>query len=125
MDTTANMLIYEAGRQVPDEAKKTIQAGRLKGFTDVNPMFRIKTLTQLFGPCGIGWVCPAEKFWLERTDGGEVKAFCIVQLRYKVEGEWSEPVMGIGGSSFVSQTKNGLEMLLLQAFASWEFWHET
>jgi shikimate dehydrogenase len=22
-----------------------------------------------------------------------------------------------------AETKNGLEMLLLQAFASWEFWH--
>ena len=23
-----------------------------------------------------------------------------------------------------AEVKNGLEMLLLQAFASWEFWHE-
>ncbi len=28
------------------------------------------------------------------------------------------------GSQYGAQTKNGLEMLLLQAFASWEFWHE-
>ena len=28
------------------------------------------------------------------------------------------------GRKFGAQTKNGLEMLLLQAFASWEFWHE-
>ena len=28
------------------------------------------------------------------------------------------------GAEFEAQTKNGLEMLLLQAFASWEFWHE-
>jgi shikimate dehydrogenase len=28
------------------------------------------------------------------------------------------------GAEFGAQTKNGLEMLLLQAFASWEFWHE-
>lgn len=29
------------------------------------------------------------------------------------------------GAQHGAQTKNGLEMLLLQAFASWEFWHET
>ena len=29
------------------------------------------------------------------------------------------------GAKYGAQTKNGLEMLLLQAFASWEFWHET
>ena len=28
------------------------------------------------------------------------------------------------GAAQGAQTKNGLEMLLLQAFASWEFWHE-
>lgn len=28
------------------------------------------------------------------------------------------------GKEYGAQTKNGLEMLLLQAFASWEFWHE-
>jgi len=28
------------------------------------------------------------------------------------------------GQQYGAQTKNGLEMLLLQAFASWEFWHE-
>ena len=28
------------------------------------------------------------------------------------------------GVQYGAQTKNGLEMLLLQAFSSWEFWHE-
>jgi len=28
------------------------------------------------------------------------------------------------GAEYGAQTKNGLEMLLLQAFSSWEFWHE-
>ena len=28
------------------------------------------------------------------------------------------------GAEYGAQVKNGLEMLLLQAFASWEFWHE-
>ena len=28
------------------------------------------------------------------------------------------------GAKYCAEVKNGLEMLLLQAFASWEFWHE-
>ena len=28
------------------------------------------------------------------------------------------------GAEYGANVKNGLEMLLLQAFASWEFWHE-
>ena len=45
-----NLELYNKGRAVPEEAKKTIQAGKLKGFTDINPMWRIKTLTEMFGP---------------------------------------------------------------------------
>ena len=50
-----NMKIYEATRYVPPEAKKPIPAGRLKGYTNINPMWRIKTMTEQFGICGIGW----------------------------------------------------------------------
>ena len=37
-----NMSIYNAVRSVPNEAIKPIGAGRLKGFSDINPMWRIK-----------------------------------------------------------------------------------
>ena len=48
-----NMDIYNKVRAVPEEAKKQITAGRLRGMTDINPIFRIKTLTEIFGPCGM------------------------------------------------------------------------
>ena len=47
--------IYNRCREVPKEAQKAIAAGRLKGKTDINPMWRIKKLTELFGPAGTGW----------------------------------------------------------------------
>ena len=50
-----NLELYDSFREVPQEAKKPIAAGRLKGMTDINPMWRIKVLTERFGPCGIGW----------------------------------------------------------------------
>ena len=51
---TENMKIYEAVRAVPQEAQKSFNNGRFSG-TDINPMWRIKKLTEMFGPCGIGW----------------------------------------------------------------------
>lgn len=33
-----NMSLYNAVRTPPPEALKTIQAGRLKGMSDINPM---------------------------------------------------------------------------------------
>lgn len=103
-----NMELYELGRQVPDEAKKTITAGRLKGFTDINPMWRIKRLTEMFGPCGIGW-------WYEITDkrmeagaNSEMCVFVDIKLFYRWGDTVSQPVYGTGGSSFVAKEKNGM-----------------
>ena len=36
MDMMDNMRYYNAGREVPDAAKKTIKAGKLSGFTAVS-----------------------------------------------------------------------------------------
>ena len=40
-----NMDIYDRARQVPEAAQKRIGGGRLKGMTDINPMWRIQMLT--------------------------------------------------------------------------------
>ena len=33
-----NLELYDSFREVPQEAKKPIAAGRLKGMTDINPL---------------------------------------------------------------------------------------
>jgi len=47
-----NTDIYKKFKAVPEEAKKKITGGRLSGFTDINPMWRIKMLTEQFGIYG-------------------------------------------------------------------------
>lgn len=105
-DNTDNLHIYDIARRIPTYALKEIKAGRLKGMSDINPMYRIKKLTGMFGPCGIGWRYEIVKEWLE-SYGNEVKAFITINLYYKWKGEWSEAIPGTGGSSFVSQERNG------------------
>lgn len=101
-----NLAIYEQAREVPPSAIKEIVNGRLKGKSDINPVYRIKRMTEIFGPCGIGWRYEITKQWLEPF-GNEVKAFTSINLYIKWEGEWSEPIPGIGGASFVSQESKG------------------
>lgn len=101
-----NMSVYNKLRQVPATALKTIGAGRLKGMSDVNPMWRIKILTDVFGVCGFGWKYEVTKQWTE-TFGNEIKGFCNINLYVKIGGEWSEPIFGTGGSSFVTMERNG------------------
>ena len=102
-----NMEIYEKVRKVPEEAKKTIGAGRLKGMTDINPMWRIKTLTEQFGVCGIGWYYECTKQWIEEV--GDERVACVnINLYIKVDGEWSRPIFGTGGSKLSTKEKSGV-----------------
>ena len=100
--------LYERLRAVPDSAKREISAGRLKGKTDINPMWRIKALTEAFGPCGFGWKYKITREWLETGANNEVSAFVDIELYVKHNGEWSEAIPGAGGAAFVAKEKNGL-----------------
>ena len=103
-----NMEIYEKVRAVPKEALKTIGGGRLKGMSDINPMWRIKMLTEMFGICGIGWKIEVTDKRLENGAANEIVCFVDILLSVKVDGEWSAPIPGMGGSSFVTLEKGGL-----------------
>lgn len=104
-----NMEIYEKLRHVPTEAQKAIEAGRLKGMTDINPMWRIKALTELFGPCGVGWNLINQSMQLIPVDStGEIMCIYEVDLVYKVDGEWSAPVHGIGGNKIAVKESKGM-----------------
>lgn len=104
-----NMRIYNDVREVPQEAQRPIQAGRLKGKTDINPMWRIKALTEQFGPCGDGWGYTIDRLWIEDGAKGEKCANAMISLWYRLpDGTKSEPIVGIGGNMLVASEKNGL-----------------
>lgn len=104
----SNLKLYDAVRSVPENAKKRITGGRLSGMTDINPMWRIKTLTEQFGICGIGWKYVITDKRLEQGANGEIAAFVDIDLYIKIDGEWSEPIPGTGGSMFVAKERNGM-----------------
>lgn len=101
-----NLDYYNKLKVVPQEALSQIQSGRLRGKHDINPMWRIKAMTEQFGVCGIGWKYVITKQWTE-TFGSEVKAYCNIDLFIKVNGEWSDAIQGTGGSSEVSMESKG------------------
>lgn len=103
-----NLRFYNKACEIPADALKEIKAGRLKGMSDVNPMWRMKRMTEIFGPCGIGWKYTIDRQW-EEAHEGEVKCFCNVSLyiRDPQTGEWSDPIPGNGGSSLVAKERSG------------------
>ena len=109
MADNPNMRIYDAVRAVPPEAIKPITAGRLKGKSDINPMWRIKKLTEQFGPCGEGWYTEGVRYWTVIQEKSlEMAVFCELQLHTKGENGWSAPIYGIGGNTVIAAEKNGL-----------------
>ena len=103
-----NMKYYEMCREVPAAAKKTIQAGRLKGYTDINPMWRIKKLTEMFGVCGFGWKIITVKKWTEQGANNEIFAFVDIELYINIDDKWSDPIEGTGGHKMVINESKGL-----------------
>ena len=100
-----NLSIYERVRCVPKEAKKEIEAGRLKGKHDINPMWRIKALTEVFGPAGFGWYTEIIRTWTEASESGEMAVFVDINLFVKKDGEWSRPIFGNGGNKLIANEK--------------------
>lgn len=76
--------------------------------SDINPMWRIKALTEAFGPCGFGWYYEIRDQRIVDGANGERAAFVDIALYVKIGEEWSRPISGVGGSSFVSKEKAGL-----------------
>lgn len=98
--------LYNRLRTVPEEAQKIIQGGKINGFTDINPMWRIKKLTEEFGECGFGWYYDEVDRWKE-VCGQEVAVFVKIHLFVKRNNEWSAPIVGMGGSKMVQLFKKG------------------
>lgn len=104
----SNMDYWNKMKAPPKEALKTIGGGRIKGMTDIKPQWRLKIMTDTFGPVGIGWSYQIDRVWREDGSNGQVFAFAAVSVKVNYEGIWSEWVPGIGGSMLVEKEKEGL-----------------
>lgn len=93
-----NMRYYDRGRNVPKDAQKPFSNGRFSG-TDINPMWRIKKLTEMFGPAGIGWYTEVTRQDYIPIDDGNVMVFVDLNLYVKDGDTWSKPIFGTGGNT--------------------------
>ncbi len=117
--------IYESLARPPKDALREIQAGKLKGKTDINPQWRYKAMTEMFGLVGIGWKYEIQKLWTEQGAKGEILAFAQVAVLVKDGDKWSEAIVGIGGSKLVAIEKGspvsndeGYKMAVTDAFST-------
>ena len=105
-----NLHIYKQVSSVPEDAQKPFESSWGKTLTEINGMWRIQKLTELFGPCGEGWFTEVTR--QERVDfpNGEVCVFTDINLYLKdtKSGRWSKPIRGTGGNRLVLKNADGL-----------------
>ena len=101
--------IYEALSRPPKDALREIQEGTLKGKTDINPQWRYKAMTETFGLVGLGWKYEILDLWHEPGAGNEVLCFAKVAvfIRDPETKEWSDPIVGVGGSKLINDFNRG------------------
>jgi hypothetical protein len=101
-----NLQLYNRFAQPPESALKSFSNGKFSG-TDINPMWRIKALTEAFGPCGMGWYTEIVRMWREDTEDGTATVYCHLNLYIKQGDVWSKPISGVGGNTLMRKTKSG------------------
>ena len=125
MNKTEAMDIYKALSQPPKNALRQITGGKLNGKTDINPQWRYKAMTEQFGMVGVGWKYDVKNLWTVPGAAGEILAFAQVAVFIKDGDQWSEPIVGIGGSKLVQLEKGtpvsndeGYKMAVTDAFST-------
>jgi hypothetical protein len=101
------MEIWNNMKTPPQWALKPIQGGRLKGMTDISPIWRYQKMTEIFGPCGIGWKYTIDAVKMEDGSDGQKTCHVKISLYVKHKEAWSDAIPGVGGSMFIANEKNG------------------
>lgn len=104
----SHLSVWSKFNRPPAHALKLITGGRLSGMSDISPQWRYYALTEAFGPCGVGWKFIIKRTWTEPGADGAMFAFAEIELYVKIDGEWSEPIPGIGGSMLIAKESKGM-----------------
>lgn len=103
-----NLAIWEAlGKTDPAHTKPFKRGGGFSG-TAINPLWIVQRLTELFGPCGIGWGIDQPEFQVVNGSNHEILVYSIVSGWYMRAGRRAT-VHGVGGDKVVTHIKANVE----------------
>lgn len=87
----------------PKHTKKFSRSGGFSG-TAIKPIYATEKMTELFGPCGVGWGIEKPDFSIIDADK-EKLVFCTVAIWFLEGQSRSSLVYGVGGDKIVSTRK--------------------
>lgn len=104
-----NLSVWNSVKRPPKDALRSISFGALKGKSDIDPMWRIKAMTEQFGPCGIGWKYEIKRIWNEPAPGNQTFAFAEVAIYIRDGETWSDGIPGVGGNMLAQIAKGNVK----------------
>lgn len=107
----SNLNIWDRlARTDPKHTKPFKRAGGFEGKA-VKPIYTDQKMTEMFGPCGVGWGISEPSYQLVNGPDGEVAVYCWLSIWFRNAdtGEKSEPIPGVGGDFVVVKNKYGLK----------------
>jgi hypothetical protein len=97
----------QLGRTDPAHTSQFKRGGGFSG-TAIKPIWSFRRMTEMFGPCGIGWGVSEPTFQVVPGHEGEVLVYCTAAIWYAQGEEQSRTVYGVGGDKVVAKNKYGL-----------------
>jgi hypothetical protein len=102
---STNTHIWDALKKTdPNHTKNFKRAGGFSG-TAIKPIYCTLKLTELFGPCGVGWGMDKPEFQTVCA-GEDIAVYCTAGLWYIYDGAKAQ-VYGVGGDFVRKTNKNG------------------
>jgi hypothetical protein len=95
------------GTTDPAHTKGFTRGGGFKG-TAIKPIYTEQKMTEIFGPCGVGWGFSPPQFQVVPGSDGQVAVYCWLALWINYEGKISGEIPGVGGDMVVIKQQSGL-----------------
>lgn len=100
---TDNLTIWnKLSKTDPKHTKPFNRSGGFKG-TAVKPIYCTERMTELFGPCGVGWGINEPSFQVVNADS-EILVYCTVSIWH---GSRDCLIFGVGGDKCVTTRSSG------------------
>lgn len=100
-----HMIFFDALNTCPPEAITLIEGGRLNGYSNIKPQWRMQVMTEVFGPCGVGWWYTIDKEQTFTFPDGQLLLMMNISLYIATDdqdmGYVSKAIPGVGCSAIM------------------------
>lgn len=115
--TQDNMSLWDRLQYTEQSATKKVTGGKIPGALDINPTWRMKRMTEMFGPMGKGWGWELNEKWIDEIEGKKF-AYVMLTVWWSEDGGKTRYLVGphVGGTSMSMAKDEAWKQSITDAF---------